>query len=35
LDGSEQEAAGLHRVGVRMAAAKRLSLSNFEQTAVV
>ena len=35
MDGSEQEAAGLHRVGVRTAAAKRLSLSNFEQTAVV
>ena len=35
LNGFEQEAAVLHRVGVRTAAAKRLSLNNFEQTAVV
>ena len=35
LNGFEQEAAGLDRVGVRTAAAKRLSLNNFEQMAVV
>ena len=35
LNGFEQEVVGLDRVGVRTAAAKRLSLNNFEQTAVV
>jgi len=34
LDGSEQEVVGLHRVGLRIAAVKRLNLLDFERTVV-